>query len=60
MTWNGRLRPSFTREVADQLAADLAKTESQAPDEYRILVRWNAEMQAYVLRRERPRRLRLS
>jgi hypothetical protein len=29
MTWNGWLRPSFTREVADQLAVDLAKTEGR-------------------------------
>ncbi|QNE37880.1 hypothetical protein [Leifsonia shinshuensis] len=47
--WNGYLCPAFTRDVADQIAADLARDEAQAPDEFRTLVRWNDELQAYLL-----------
>lgn len=47
--WNGWILPSFTREVADQLAADLAEQEARDPDEYRTLVRWNDELQGYIL-----------
>lgn len=47
--WNGHLCPAFTREVADQIAADLAQDEATKPDEFRTLVRWNDEMQAYLL-----------
>ena len=47
--WNGYLCPAFTRDVADQIAADLAQDEADAPDEFRILVRWNGELQAYLL-----------
>lgn len=47
--WNGWIVPSFTREVADQLAADLAAQEARDPDDYRTLVRWNDELQGYIL-----------
>ncbi|CAM5530741.1 hypothetical protein [Leifsonia shinshuensis] len=47
--WNGWLCPSFTREVADQLAADLARDEAENPDPTRIVPTWSEEHQTYLL-----------
>lgn len=47
--WNGWVQPFFTREVADQIAADFANQNEQDPDDHRILIRWNEERQRYIL-----------
>lgn len=47
--WNGWVQPFFTREVVDQLAADLANQDEQDLDEHRMLVRWDEERQRYIL-----------
>lgn len=48
-TWNGWLCPSFTREVADQLAADLARQQAECPDPSRTLITWSDERGTYLL-----------
>jgi len=47
--WNGWVQPFFTREVADQLAADLVRADTQDPDDHRTFVLWDDKIQAYLL-----------